>query len=77
LRNLRNSQLAPIWQRFHIGANWLFLTLRKNRLTNLSQILTEVSTPEYYRNPKGEDSSCNIDEFRAIYISKLKWAWQA
>jgi hypothetical protein len=30
-----------------------------------------------YLNPKGEDSSSNIDEFIATYISKTKWAWQA
>ena len=30
-----------------------------------------------YLNPKGEDSSCNIDVFMATYTSKLKWAWQA
>ena len=26
-----------------------------------------------YLNPKGEDSSCKIDEFMATYTSKLKW----
>ena len=51
--------------------------LRKNRLTNIFQILTEVSTQEYNWNPEEEMSSYNIDGFRAIYISKLKWAWQA
>jgi hypothetical protein len=30
-----------------------------------------------YLNPKGEDSSCNIDRSISTYISKLKWAWQA
>ena len=30
-----------------------------------------------YLNPKGEESSYKIDGFMAIYIPKLKWAWQA
>ena len=51
--------------------------LRKNYWSDLSQILTEVSTHEYYWNPKVEDSSSKIDGFMATYISRLKWAWQA
>ena len=52
---------------------WLW----KNYWSDLSQILTEVFTHEYYWNPKVEDSSSKIDGFMATYISRLKWAWQA
>ena len=34
-------------------------------LSDLSQILTQISTHEYYWNPKVEDSSCKIDGFMA------------
>ena len=36
-------------------------------MSDLSQILTEVSTPEDHWNPKVKDSSSKIDGFMATY----------
>ena len=52
------------------------ITKKKHSSQNLAVKTTCFTQYLSYLNPKGEDSSYNIDGFPATYTSKLKWAWQ-
>ena len=53
----------------------VYFRLQKNRSSYCLAVKTTCFTQYLsYLNPKGEDSSSNIDGFMATYISKTKWA---
>ena len=55
-----------------------FLYLQTNHWTEILGVKVTFFTLYLSNlNPEDEVSSLKIDRFRANYISKLKWAWQA